>query len=667
MEKITGSSPEAKSLDITQQNIEQLKQLFPDVFSENKIDFEALKTVLGEAVDDSEERYNFTWNGKNKARQIAQTPSTGTLRPCIEESVNWDTTENLFIEGDNLEVLKLLQKSYHKKVKMIYIDPPYNTGKDFVYKDNFNDNIKNYLESTGQLDSTGKRLSTNSEASGRYHSNWLNMIYPRLKLAKNLLKDDGVVAISIDENEVTNLRNICNEIFGEENFCGEIIWKNSSKNDQKYISMQHEYIVFYARNKQCNLGEWVEKKQGLDEIYSAFDKIKKKYPNDSKQVHKEILTWYNSLDKSSSALKNKHYSWSDEIGVYFPDNISGPNDGQYVYDVYHPVTGQVVKAPSRGWFCPETKILERIAENGVHFGDDHTTVPCLKTYLKNTEYQSLTSLRILDGRAASKRLQSLFDEKVFSNPKDEILLKDIFKAIGVTSDDIILDIFAGSATTAQAVFELNNDQKSECRTILIQFPEDLHEMAKTAVGVSKKITKNAIALLVEMDKPINICEISKERIRRAGKLYPTEIDVGFKNYLLQETNIRPWDADFDNLELVLQQATESIKDGRSSEDVLYEIFLKYGYDLTTPVETETVNDSFGKERQVFVVGAGALIVCLDDDITAEVVEGIAKLKEELDPETTQVVFKDAGFADSNVKTNAIQILKQAGINDVKSI
>lgn len=662
MEKITGSSPEAKSLDITSQNIEQLKQLFPDVFSEGKIDFDALKAVLGEEIDDSDERYNFTWNGKKKARQIAQTPSTGTLRPCKEESVNWDTTENLFIEGDNLEVLKLLQKSFHKKVKMIYVDPPYNTGKDFIYKDNFNDNIKNYLESTGQLDSKGKKLSTNSESSGRYHSNWLNMIYPRLILARNLLKDDGVVAISIDENEITNLRNICNEVFGEDNYCGEIVWKNSSKNDQKYISIQHEYIVFYAKNKQLNSGEWVEKKDGLDEIYSIFEKLTKKYPSKPQLIHQEALKWFNSLDKSSPSLKHKHYSWADNKGVYFPSDISGPNDGQYVYNVYHPKTKELVKAPSRGWSCPEQKMLELIQDDKVHFGEDHTTVPCLKTYLKDTEFQSLTSLKVLDGRAASKRLQTLFGDKMFSNPKDEFLLKDIFKAIGVSGKDIILDIFAGSATTAQAVFELNKEQDSNCRTVLIQYPEDLYEMERTAVGVAKKITNNAINYLTKLGKPTNICEISKERIRKSGKLYQAVQDVGFRNFTLSNTNIRPWVADFDNLELVLQQATKSLKDDRSSEDVLFEIFLKYGYDLITSVETEIVNG-----KNIFVAGAGALIVCLDDEITTETVEGIAKLKNELDPETTQIVFKDEGFADDRAKTNAIQILKQAGIDDVKSI
>ncbi len=249
MEKITAASAESKSLDITAQNIEQLKALFPDVVSEGKIDFDALKAVLGEAIDDSAERYNFTWNGKTKARQIAQTPSTGTLRPCKEESVNWDSTENLFIEGDNLEVLKLLQKSYHKKVKMIYIDPPYNTGKDFVYKDNFHNNIQNYLEQTGQVDSDGYKLSTNTDTSGRYHSDWLNMIYPRLKLARNLLRDDGVIFVSIGDDEQSNLKKICDDIFGEGNLLGQFIWNTEGNTDNQYkVKVNHEYVIAYYKN-----------------------------------------------------------------------------------------------------------------------------------------------------------------------------------------------------------------------------------------------------------------------------------------------------------------------------------------------------------------------------------------------------------------------------------
>jgi len=386
MEKMDG-----KTMDIVAENVGKLKGLFPEAFTEGKVDFEALKEVLGTFVDDRDERYSFSWNGKSKARMIAQTPSTGTLRPCKDESVDWDATQNIFIEGDNLEVLKLLQKSYHKKVKMIYIDPPYNTGKDFVYKDNFKDNIKNYKEITGQVDGEGRNLSNNPETSGRYHTDWLNMMYPRLKLARNLLKDDGVIAISIDEKEVHNLKKACDEVFGEENFSGEIIWKNSSKNDQDYISIQHEYILVYVRDKNINKGNWVEKKEGLDEIYKAFEGFKAKHGDDWESIHKEALAWYKQFPESKPIFSSKHYSWMDDEGVYFPDNISGPNHGQYVYDVSHPVTGQICKSPASGWRYPEETLKQRIEQGLVHFGKDHTTVPNNKTYLKNTEFQSLTS------------------------------------------------------------------------------------------------------------------------------------------------------------------------------------------------------------------------------------------------------------------------------------
>lgn len=656
IQKIDSKSSEAKSLDITQQNIEKLKQLFPDVFTEGKVDFEALKAVLGEAVDDSDERYNFTWNGKAQARQIAQASSTGTLRPLKSKSLDWNKTENIFVEGDNLEVLKIFQKSYHKKVKVIYIDPPYNTGKDFVYKDDYRNNIKNYLKITGQVDKEGNKKSTNPETSGRFHSDWLSMMYPRLKLARNLLTDDGVIVISIDENEIHNLRQVCNEIFGEDNFCGEIIWKNSSKNDQKYISIQHEYLVVYTKSKAINKGDWLEKKEGLEEIYSAFNKFKKKHGDNWDAIHKEALNWYKQFPESNPIYSSKHYSWMDERGVYFPDNISGPNDGQYVYDVIHPLTNKPCKQPSTGWRYPESTMLERIENNLVHFGKDHTTVPNNKTYLKNTEYQSLTSLRFVDGRAASKRLEKLMGAKVFTNPKDEILLKDLFKAFSVQSNDIIMDFFAGSGSTYEAVSILNQEEGIDCKCILVQLPESLEEIYKTATATSKKVAKNAIDYLTELNEDKYISRLAVSRMKKVKG------NSGFKFFYLDDTNIQTWDADSENLEEILKQSIESIKSDRSAEDVLYEILLKYGIELTVPVETEIVEGT-----KVFVVGAGALIVCLDDAITSEVVEGITKLKEELDPEITQVVFKDGGFADSNVKTNAIQILKQAGIDDVKSI
>lgn len=624
MEKITGNSPEAKSLDITQQNIEQLKQLFPDVFSENKIDFEALKAVLGAEVDDSEERYNFTWNGKKKARQIAQTASTGTLRPSKEESVNWDTTENLFIEGDNLEVLKLLQKSYHKKVKMIYIDPPYNTGKDFVYKDNFRDNIQNYLEQTNQVDEQGNKFSTNSDTSGRYHSNWLNMMYPRLKLARNLLKDDGAIFISIDDNEVFNLKLICDEIFGEDNFIGTFV-VNSTPNARDYghIGKMHEYVIFYAKNIE------ICETYHLPEIEKKF-----KYSDDNGGFN--IHPLYNSnVAFHSKNRPNLYYPFylstieKDENGfskIYLEDGLDR-------VEVYPPLSQKDNVQFVWRWGKKKSyenlnrEIVGHITTNG-----EYRIVQKMRHDAK--VIRSLINEKQVSSRRGTAEVEELFGRKVFSFPKPKSLIKKLLQS-STTENDLILDFFAGSGTTGHAVLELNKEDSHERKFILVQLPEKIDD-----------------------DGFSNLAKLSAQRLTLATDLY----GGGFKYLELDRTNIRPWDADFDNLEEMLRQATESIKADRSSEDVLYEILLKYGIELTVPVEVEIVNG-----KQVFVIGAGALIVCLEDGITSGVVEGIAKLKENLDPETTQVVFKDAGFADSNVKTNAIQILKQAGVDDIKSI
>lgn len=659
---------DSKTMDIVAENVSKLKELFPEAFTEGKVDLEALKEVLGEYVDGREERYSFTWNGKSKARMIAQTPSAGTLRPCKDESVDWNTTQNLFIEGDNLEVLKLLQKSYHKKVKMIYIDPPYNTGKDFVYKDNFKDNIRNYKEITGQVDSKGRNLSSNPETSGRYHTDWLNMMYPRLKLARNLLKDSGVIAISIDEKEVHNLKKVCDEVFGEENFAGEIIWKNSSKNDQDYISIQHEYILIYVRDKNINKGNWLEKKEGLDEIYRAFESFQAKHGNDWDEIHKEALAWYKQFPESNPIYSSKHYSWLDEKGVYFASDISGPNHGQYVYDLKHPITGNVCKSPASGWRYPEETMLQRVSDNLVHFGSDESTIPNNKTYLKDTEYQSVTSIRYKDGRVASKNLSKLFGENIFTNPKDSELMFELFKSFEVSGDDLVLDFFAGSATTAESIFKLNQAIDAQCKFILVQFPEDLKETLKTATGGSKATIKRAIQYLEVKQLPLNVCEIGKLRISLLKEKIKEENpdyqgDLGFKIFKLDSTNIKPWDADFDTLDQTfLEKMIGNIKPDRTERDVLYEVLLKYGLDLTLPITEHSIAG-----HKVFDIGMGALMICLSDDISLEVVEGIAKLKEELNPEIMRVVFKDSGFANDVVKTNAVQILKQVGIEDVRSL
>ncbi|RYU64320.1 site-specific DNA-methyltransferase [Aliivibrio finisterrensis] len=633
IDKITGNSPEAKSLDITQQNIEQLKQLFPDVFSENKIDFEALKAVLGEEIDDSEERYNFSWNGKAKARQIAQTPSTGTLRPCKEESVNWDTTENLFIEGDNLEVLKLLQKSYHKKVKMIYIDPPYNTGKDFVYKDDFKDNIQNYLELTGQVDNEGNKLSTNSNTSGRYHSAWLSMMYPRLKLAKNLLAPDGVMYISIDETEVDNLKKICLELFGESAYVETIVVQRSANGmgSKLGFSTNHDYILVLQNTdgldpfKGLSPNDAYLSKFAKEDKFGKYkvDGIFRKKGQGARRQDSPNCFYPVYIDTNTGEVSLNSTSSSFEVYPKLPDG----NDGRWIW--------------SKSFAEPQLHRLKGSTKAGTIYVKDY-----LSSDVRVKPRSIFIDSKYLTDKATNE-ITGLFGKKIFSTPKPVGLIYDLIENT-IGPEDIVLDFFAGSCTTAQALTEFNTEKELNAKFILVQIPEEFN--LKNEEG------RNANDLCEQLGVKKNLCSLGIERLKRVNDF------SGVKIFKLDETNIRPWDADFDNLELVLQQATESIKADRSSEDVLYEIFLKYGYDLTTPVDTEVVNG-----KTVFIVGAGALIVCLDDEITGETVEGIAKLKEELDPETTQVVFKDAGFADSNIKTNAIQILKQAGIDDVKSI
>lgn len=489
IEKITLTSE-----DLVEDRLAQLKELMPEVFTESGIDFDKLRLELGDEVDIGQERYAFTWPGKADAIRQSQTVSTATLRPCFEKSRGRDgedgsfDSDNIYIEGDNLEVLKLLQRGYHGKVKMIYIDPPYNTGGDFVYKDSFGQTIADYREQAGL---TGQ---SNSKSDGRFHANWCSMIYPRLKPARELLRPDGILVASIDENERTNLQSLLNEVFGEQNFAGEIVWKNSSKNDQAYISMQHEYMLVYVKDKGANAGEWTERKEGLEEIYSAFDKLREKHGDDWKAIHKAALDWYKQFPPSNPIFGSKHYSWMDERGVYFPDNISGPNDGQYVYDVVHPITGKVCKMPATGWRYPEEEMKKRIANGRVHFGDDEKTVPNNKTYLKNTELQSLTSMLYQDGRTASKRLETLFGSKVFSNPKDDRVLQRLMSAFGIQREDIVLDFFSGSGTTAEAVERFNIGGFC-AKWIMVQLPENLEDNLRTAKGSNKKITKNAITYL----------------------------------------------------------------------------------------------------------------------------------------------------------------------------
>lgn len=633
--------------------LELLKQHAPEVFSENKIDIKQLRATLGEEVLADAERYGLNWAGKMDCFRTIQETTTNTLKPVRDESVDFDSTENLFIEGDNLEVLKVLQKSYYGKIKTIYIDPPYNTGHDFIYNDKFAKNKREYLEEIGAIDEDGNVVNAglygqNTKDSGHYHSAWLNMMYPRLFLAKNLLRQDGAIIISIDENEVKNLRMILDEIFGEENFAGEIIWKNSSKNDQAYISIQHEYMLCYVKNKNANNGEWNEKKEGLDEIYKAFDTFFKKHGSNWIKIHEEALAWFKQFSESNPIYSNRHYSWMDENGIYFPADISGPNFGQYRYDVIHPVTGGVCKEPASGWRFPEQTMKERVKNNLIHFGKDETTIPNNKTYLKDTEYQSLTSIKYRDGRVASNSLEKLMGGNYFTNPKDTDLLATIIKAIGLADTEIVLDFFAGSGTIAQAVMQLNAEDSGNRKWICVQLPEKCKEDTEAfKAGFT------------------TIADIAKERIRRAGKKIQEEnpektFDIGFKAFKLDDSNFKIWNTHVTSVEQLEQQMIEmfdNVQPGATKEAMMYELILKSGKELNIAIEEKEA----GGEKY-FRVNDGSLVICLADKLSKELFTGILVEKPK------KIIVLDKSFGnDDQLKTNLLLQAEGAGVDEVRVI
>lgn len=608
---LTGKTP-----DIGEENIKKLMTMFPEVVTEGKVDFEKLKQLLGEYVDDSNERYNFTWNGKGRALRLSQTPSLGTLRPCKEESKNWDTTQNLYIEGDNLEVLKLLQKSYYGKIKMIYIDPPYNTGKDFVYRDDFHDSLENYKRITGQVDGNGKAISTNTETSGRYHTDWLNMMYPRLRLARNLLKDDGVIFISIDDNEVHNLIKICDEVFGEANRIALICHKaRASVSNDKIISNNHNIILFYAKN--VNVIESIRKDIGLDPELNGFDLD----DNDGRGAYRLV-----PVDGPGGAKKGNPYYEFMGVEGYFRFSKETMQEkynmgqivkkGNSLYQKYYLATARQTRKTDTTWW-----------EDG-----------------------GFTS-------SATSKLKELMGGSYFDNPKPiELIMRMLKLMTNSDKDALILDFFSGSATTAHAVMELNAEDGGNRKFIMVQLPEPTDEKSEAYKAGYK-----------------NICEIGKERIHRAGEKIKEKykdkdkenienLDIGFKVFKLDTSNIRKWQPDYDNLEQSLLDYVDNFVYGRTELDVVYEIMLKYGLDLTYPVDEFTI-----AQKKVYSIGFGMLMICLDDEITTEVAKGILAKIKELSPESSRVVFKDNGFKSDSNKTNIKEILKSGGIEEFITI
>lgn len=631
-----------KTPDIAEENIQKLKQIFPDVFTDGKVDFDKLQQVLGNYIEDSIERYNFTWNGKGQALRLSQTPTLGTLRTCKEESKDWDTTQNLYIEGDNLEVLKLLQKSYHSKVKMIYIDPPYNTGKDFVYPDDFHDSLENYKKITGQVDSNGNRISTNTEASGRYHTDWLNMMYPRLRLARNLLTDDGVIFISIDDNELNNLLAISNDIFGENNRVAIIanIANPKGRSDSKYIATGHEYILIYAKNIDelefggFELGEHIVKRYNkADEDGRGYRETDlKKGGFGDKREDRPAMFYYFIYDEQTGLFYPSKTEVKGKISIK-PIRADG-TDGRWRWG-FDTTTKNLDKLTVR-WMS--TKSIWGVFEKD--YLDKRDTV-------KAPSYWSFKDVNNERGVEAFENYG--FSKEIFDNPKPiGTIMRNLQLISKGNNNDIILDFFSGSATTADAVMQLNAEDGGYRKFIMVQLPEPTNEKSEAYKAGF-----------------MNICEIGKERIRRAGDKIKQEkgievqnLDIGFKVLKLDTSNLRKWQPDYDNLEQTLLDHIDNYVIGRTELDVVYEIMLKYGLDLTYPVDEFTV-----AEKKVYSIGFGMLMICLDDEITTEVAKGILGQVKELAPESTRVVFKDNGFKSDSNKTNIKEILKCGGIEE----
>ena len=605
MEKMTG-----KSMDLIAENIKQMKALFPEAVTEGKIDFEVLKALLGEEVEKRQTYYKFTWNGKEEARAYARVPSMGTLRPCVEESSGKDGTPgkfdsgNLYIEDDNLEVLKLLQGPYHKRVKMIYIDPPYNTGHDFVYPDNFRDSIGNYKSLMGQTDEEGVATRANPETSGRYHTDWLNMMYPRLILARNLLTDDGVIFISIDDSEQDNLKKLCNEVLGEENFIAQISWRRTDNQPNiGNFARVKEYIVIYSKSTNYKLGRLPLTEKAKAE-YRYFD--------EKGAFRRAIL-----LDKTRG---RKFYPKVTKLG----NTLNGP------------------------WMVSEEEFDRIDAANEIYWTENGDGQPYGKIYLNESNGQipnDFWGIEFGTNQRGSLEVESLFEKRCFDFPKPVLLLYN-FAQLGTEKDSIILDFFSGSATTAHAVMQLNAEDGGNRKFIMVQLPEACEEGTEAFKSGYK-----------------NICEIGKERIRRAAKKIRNENplfagDMGFKVFKLDTSNIRPWNPDPDKIELSMYNSVENILKGRSQEDLLYEVLLKCNLPLTLSIEEK----KFG-ENTVYIVGSGMLAICLDKTIPQTIAEEIVKLRDEYAPIVPmQVVFRDNGFTDV-AKTNVLQILQQAGFED----
>jgi adenine-specific DNA-methyltransferase len=648
--RITRDMAGAGSGDVVAENVAALKALFPSIVTDGQVDFDVLRQLLGDAVDDGEERYGLNWKGKRRARAFALTPTLATLRPAKAESKEWDTTRNIVIEGDNLEVLKCLRRSYAGQVKLIYIDPPYNTGNDFVYPDNYADSLGNYERLTGQRGDDGAAMTTNKEASGRFHTDWLNMMYPRLMLAKELLRDDGALFVSCDENEVQNVRAVLDQTLGEHNFIAalSILSNPKGRSQDKYFASNHDYVVVYGVRPLP---------KGHFSIGKEEDEIEADYPEEDEAGKFRFLE-----------LRNTHREFGrfNRKDMFFPLYVSADGtvsldaspDSEKVQPVWDDgfegcwTWGKEKAARERDLLtgrsvAGRTKIYRRSYASGAD--------RMLKTILIDRGYIT---------ERGQREFNSLFGTKakLFQSPKSPILIGDLLRTITV-NDDLILDFFAGSGTTGHAVMAQNATDEGNRRYILVQLPEPLDP--------ANVVQKAAADFCDTRGVPRTIAELTKERLRRAGAKVAAEnpdkaIDTGFRVYKLATSNLKPWQPDPDNLAQSLLDAVENILPDRSEDDLLVELLLKTGIDLTLPMQTRTVC-----QRPVHALGGGVLIVYLGDvsDADAEDLgQGIAHWHAELDPiRATTFYFRDSGFATAAAKANVAAIIRQRVGNRVEKL
>ncbi len=620
------------SMNLEQTNMDKLKAAFPECFAEGKLDIDKLLSLCGEYIDNDFEKYKFEWKGKAESLRLAQKRSTGTLRPCPEDSVNWDTTQNLYIEGDNLEVLKLLQTAYFRKVKMIYIDPPYNTGNDFVYEDDFADPMARYKEVTQQT------TKSNPETMGRFHTNWLNMMYPRLRLASNLLRDDGVICISIDDHEVTNLRKLCDEIFGEENFEGHIHWRrrhNQPNDKTKMIGLVAEHVLVYAKNSE----EFKKSGVGKVDITGSFSN-----PDNDPRGDWASKPWKVGSDQSGSRYI-----------------IVGPNGQEY----------------DEEWMGEENTYKELLADNRIIFPKNGDGMP-RKKYFKferQEEGQCATNWweheQFGHNQGANDCMTELFGVKnVFSNPKPVELIRGLIQISNVKENDIVLDFFSGSATSAHAIMQINKEDGFCRKFVLVQLPENLDSNYENSTGKTKAQLKVAIDFLDSINKPHLLTEVGKERIRRAGKsLTETDaqltlddvdkspLDIGFRVLKLDSSNLKTWDAtpvEEEQMSLFVERMNNMVhrvKTDRTDMDMVFEVMLKLGVQPTAVVEKKDVNG-----KTVYTVGNDSLLlICLAENVKPEDVETMAEFA------PGKIVISRDSFADDTAMANAHYILRDRKI------